>query len=714
MFIKPANRVKFSIFILGFTSIITQIIVLREFLTVFNGNELITGMILANWMLLTGLGALLGSSLKKYYINFNAISYTHILIGILPIIIAFLIYYLRNILFPAGKMINLLEVFFTSLILLAPFCILAGILYTVFAHLLSSILKSNVINKVYAIEAFGSIAGGILFNFLLIFIFKTFFSLTLLLIINFSTAIIQFYITDKKAIAYVTSLITILLTLVIITSDLERKAVQLLYPNQELIYFKDTAYGKIVVTKTANQYNFYENGNFLYTNNNNIQNEENVHYAMSQHAHPENVLLISGGASGMLHEILKYNISSVDYIEQNKNLIEVAELYTSNIIHQDNINIIHNDARLFLKNKSDKKYDVVLVSLPDPTSVQINRYFTLEFFEELKKHLNEFAIVSISLSSVSNYMGEQSININSSIFSTLKLFFQSVTIIPGGKNYFIASDGHLSTAIASLIEEKKIKNEYVNYYYLEDTLISKESKLIEDIISEDIVINNDFKPVVYYFQLHYWLSYFKVNYLIFFAILIVFAVLIIVRLNYLNFGLFVTGFTASSLELILIIAFQVIYGYTYQMMGIIITFFMAGLMFGSLILAERIKVRIKTYSLIQYTIGIFSILVTLTLLLLRSSSLNVILVHFIFIVLISATGMLTGLQYAISSKLRIVSISQIAATTYATDLLGSALGAVLVTSFIIPFFGIIKVTLIIAILNFITGLFVLIKSKNSN
>jgi len=714
MFIKPANRVKFSIFILGLTSIITQIIVLREFLTVFNGNELITGMILANWMLLTGLGALLGRSLKKYYINFSAISYTHILIGILPIIITFLIYYLRNILFPAGKMINLLEVFFTSLILLSSFCILSGILYTVFAHLLSSILKSNAINKVYAIEALGSIAGGILFNFLLIFIFKTFFSLTLLLIINFSTAIIQFYITDKKTIAYITSLITILLTLIIITSDIERKAVQLLYPDQDLIYFKDTAYGKIVVTKTSNQYNFYENGNFLYTNNNTMQNEENVHYAMSQHAHPENVLLISGGASGMLHEILKYNIASVDYIDQNKNLIEVAELYTSNIIHQDNINIIHNDPRLFLKNKSGKKYDVILISLPDPTSVRINRYFTLEFFEELKKHLNKFAIVSISLSSGSNYMGEQSKNINSSIFSTLKLFFQNVTIIPGGKNYFIASDGHLSTAIASLIEEKKIKNEYVNYYYLEDTLISKESKLMEDVISEDIVINNDFKPVVYYFQLQYWLSYFKVNYLIFFVLLIAFAVFIIIRLNYLNFGLFVTGFTASSLELILIIAFQVIYGYTYQMMGIIITFFMAGLMLGSLILAERIKVMISTYSLIQYTIGIFSILVTLTLLFLRSSSLNIIFVHFIFIVLISATGTLTGLQYSLSSKLRAVSISQVAATTYATDLLGSALGAILVASFIIPFFGIIKVTLIIAILNFLTGLFVLIKSKNSN
>jgi spermidine synthase len=713
MFLKPENRIKFSAFILGFTSIITQIILLREFLTIFNGNELITGLILANWMLLTGCGALLGKFVKKHFIHFHFLSFTHIIIGVLPILIAFSIYASRSLLFPVGKIISLPEVFFISIVLLSPFCILSGMIFTIFSNFLSALSKTNEINKIYATEALGSIFGGVLFNFLLIFIFKTFFSLTLLLIINFSASILQFYLSGKKTMAYFSTILIALLTYLIITGDFERKANQLLLPGQELIYFKDTAYGRIVVSKSGNQFNFYENGNFLYSNNNTIQNEENVHYAMLQHAHPDNVLLICGGASGMMSEILKYKIKSLDYIDQNVKLVEVAEMYTSHILRNEKTKIIHDDARLYLKNNKDKKYDVVLINLPDPSSAQINRYFTLEFFEELRNHLNEFAVVSISLSSVSNYMGEQSKKMNASLYSTLKLYFHNVTVIPGGKNYFIASNGHVSTAISRLIEEKNIKTDYVNFYYLEDSLIAKESQRIESLISDNIFINTDFKPVVYLFQLQYLLSYYKVNYLIFFAVFILLACFIIFRLTFVNFGLFVTGFSASSLELILIIAFQVIYGYTYQMLGMIITFFMAGLSLGSLLKANFIKINFGMYSFVQYLIGIFSILIALTLLFLRSTDVNSVVIHFIFIALVTIVGIATGLQYSLASKLQAHSISQTAASSYATDLLGSAIGVILVVSLIIPYFGIIKVLLIIAMLNFLTGLFVLVKSKRA-
>ena len=47
-------------FVLGFSSLYTQVFLLREFLSIFNGNELVLGIVLANWMLLTGTGAYLG------------------------------------------------------------------------------------------------------------------------------------------------------------------------------------------------------------------------------------------------------------------------------------------------------------------------------------------------------------------------------------------------------------------------------------------------------------------------------------------------------------------------------------------------------------------------------------------------------------------------------------------------------------------------------
>jgi predicted membrane-bound spermidine synthase len=74
-------------------------------------------------------------------------------------------------------------------------------------------------------------------------------------------------------------------------------------------------------------------------------------------------------------------------------------------------------------------------------------------------------------------------------------------------------------------------------------------------------------------------------------------------------------------------------------------------------------------------------------------------------------GVLTGVQFALATKLRTISISKIASSTYASDLLGAAIGAILIAAFLIPYFGIIKVSLIVAILNFITGLYILLKLK---
>src|SRR4030042_2260317 len=52
-----------ALFILGFTSILSQIIIIREFLNVFQGNELIIGMIFCIWMLITAAGSKLGQHL---------------------------------------------------------------------------------------------------------------------------------------------------------------------------------------------------------------------------------------------------------------------------------------------------------------------------------------------------------------------------------------------------------------------------------------------------------------------------------------------------------------------------------------------------------------------------------------------------------------------------------------------------------------------------
>ncbi|MFN8133733.1 MAG: hypothetical protein U0Z17_00325 [Bacteroidales bacterium] len=79
----------------------TQLILLREFLSVFNGNELVIGIVLANWMVLTGLGALINRK-TKVPAGLKGIMTGLFILSIIPVITLFLLNWLRNSILPVG------------------------------------------------------------------------------------------------------------------------------------------------------------------------------------------------------------------------------------------------------------------------------------------------------------------------------------------------------------------------------------------------------------------------------------------------------------------------------------------------------------------------------------------------------------------------------------------------------------------------------------
>ncbi|MCD4747232.1 MAG: hypothetical protein K8R58_13120, partial [Bacteroidales bacterium] len=329
------------------------------------------------------------------------------------------------------------------------------------------------------------------------------------------------------------------------------------------------------------------------------------------------------------------------------------------------------------------------------------------------KKLNNDAIISISLMSTANYISDEARQINSVLYNTLKKVFKNILIIPGNKNYYLASDNELDSNITRMIEKKGIDNIYVNQYYIDDQLLKNRSNyILNSLDKENVVINKDFMPVSYYQQLQYWLRYFKFNIWILILIILILLFIILLRLKPINLGLFSGGFAASSIEVLLLISFQIIYGYVYQMTGIIITIFMTGLAIGALFYNKILKaVNIKTFIKIQFTIGIYSIILPFLLLAINSIRINSIIVHLIFFLLTIIIAIVVGMQFSVASKIQSQKVSSIAAGAYSSDLLGSAIGALLVTTVLLPLFGIVKVSIFIGLLNFITGFIILLKQK---
>ena len=704
-----AGILKLSAFLLGSTSIIAQLILLREFLSVFSGNELVIGLVLANWMVLTGLGAWLGKfplRIKKA----SAVILTGLLVlSVFPFCIAFLINFLKNIVFPIGAMISVFQLFFASLVLLIPFCLVSGFLFTFITSCYSKIRNQNETGSVYGFESAGSIAGGLLSGLLFIFIFSSIESLLVLAILN---GLVLFLTGMKQAIG---KLVWLPLTIVIPAFILlffhpEQRIRSMVYPNQEIVVSKDSPYGNIVITHRENLWTVYNNNVLLFDSENFMLNEETVHFPMLQHPDPASVLLVSGGVSGQIAELKKYGNIQIDYVEDNQWLLALMK-DTLRKMTDENLNVLVTDPLRFIR-KTTKKYDVAILNLPGPSTLQANRFYTHEFYTLLKKKLAPGAVLSFGLTAPPNYLNQEAVDLNSTIYSTLKKVFLNVIVVPGEKNYFLASDAPLSWNITKASQEKGIENRYVNSYYIDDSLLKNRGENILSALNPVSEINENLNPVSYRQQLAYWLSQFNAKYRLMAVTACAMALFLFFRGSTPSKAIFLTGFSATGLEILLLFGLQVFFGNIYLLTSFVFTGFMLGLAAGTFF-GKTVKNSPENnyLSAIQLLIGVFAGLTSVVLFSPETSGWPQSIVYSLFLAATLLLGGLTGFQFTIASLAGKGSYSEISGKTYSYDLFGSALGALIVAIYLVPKFGIVASILTISLVNLIFGIWLVLKKN---
>jgi len=136
------------------------------------------------------------------------------------------------------------------------------------------------------------------------------------------------------------------------------------------------------------------------------------------------------------------------------------------------------------------------------------------------------------------------------------------------------------------------------------------------------------------------------------------------------------GFTLIGLEMLLLLAFQAIYGYVYQQLAVIIAAFMAGMALGSW-LALRAPARRGMRTLVYLQVG--AAIAPLLLCAVFGAVTPV-----LFPVLALLCGMLGGCEFPVASR---ICGGRSPGTLYALDLAGSCAGAVLFSVYLIPVFG---------------------------
>jgi spermidine synthase len=120
---------------------------------------------------------------------------------------------------------------------------------------------------------------------------------------------------------------------------------------------------------------------------------------MSLTPQPQNILILGGGDGLAMREILKYEsvkeVVMVDLDPAMTNLGKnhpVLKFANNNAMHSKKLKVLNQDGYKFLDD-TEKFFDVIIIDLPDPKTVELGRLYSKEFYMLCHKHLRPNGLV---------------------------------------------------------------------------------------------------------------------------------------------------------------------------------------------------------------------------------------------------------------------------------------------------------------------------------
>ena len=686
----------------GLTSVIAQVLLIREIGAVFYGNELSMGVVLAIWLLGVAAGAwLLGRAADRVRAGAAALALGLALIGLLPIVQLLLIRTARWWLnLTPGALAGLDTIALAIVIVLSPLCVCLGFLFRLGARLFDQ--SGRPVAAAYVWEAIGAALGGVLFTFVLAPWGNPFGVALLLTAANWAAASgLCTGQPQRRPICaiYLLGAVACLLGAALPAAGWNFSTLRWHYPN--LLFAADSVYGRIAVTGQDSQRVFYENGLVMFDTQS-LAAEEIIHPALLAHPHPERVLLMGGGVGGGLREALKHPLASLDYVELDPLIVETAARFLppqdALWLRDPRVNIVNQDGRRYLS-AVQARYDVIIVDLPEPSTGQLNRFYTVEFYRLARARLSPNGILAFGLPSAENYLNRELRRRNGSIYATLRDVFAHIVVLPGDRNIFLASDAPIAAdpdVWAARLEERQVRVKQVTAPYLRFLFTTERyARLRETLEAEIGRINSDFRPICYYYDMILWLSRFygELGPLFYLPMgvhlwpLAVLSLLIGLVLRWRTSwrtpgAALLAGLAGMSAEIVLLLAFQALYGHVYGLVGLVVAAFMVGTAAGAAWLERRRGLGRRALIALLGGLGLYMWLIP------PVAQLSAAIAPFTVPALALIGGGLVGAVFPVAVNLVAGEAGPRAGLIYAVDLVGGCLGALCAAVLWVPLLGI--------------------------
>jgi spermidine synthase len=735
----------FFILTLGVSATITQILNIREFLVIFYGNELVIGMILGVWLAGISIGALIGSStidnIARPYNFLYPIAIIYIVL--LPINIVFIrsIRYIFTI--EAGQIFSLGTTILAAGICLAPLGAIIGFLFPLSVRVYRDKRYDGavIIGRVYLIESLGSLFGGALFTYILVNNYNPF-SIIALTGIVFLLPVLALILLDRQRLRKwfwgitATAVITILMHSIFspVAAKMDRETWKRrwkgLNTGSELVFNADSKYQNIAIAESRNEYQLYLNCNYIGSFPDPSFVAPYAHLALSAHRKPDRVLIIGEGMPQIINEVMKHPVKKLDYVTIDPMLPASIRLYSKKIF-DGRVQMHFQEGREYVKSIIRKKtirYQLIIYEIPEPETAFLNRYYTTDFFSDLKQILASDGMVVLRATASSVHAGKITATYAASIYKSLRIVYPIVRLAPGETTVFFAGSDPSTVRLSSSLlksryRERGIHLDYFNPSQFNEMLSVEKIHYVTEQLQKQKGIreNTDLRPVTYYLNLILWDSYsdsqlgwmfrklYTYGHRVLIPIITTFAIAWIVFHTYKKnkfdisnylYIMFATGLWSLTEMLTIIFLYQNHFGYIYSDIGILVGLFMFGLSLGSYFTSQVLieKPDLNAPNALIKSELLIACIITLELLLLILGLYDE---KAVFIALILLCGIGTGVQYPLINKVLIeggFTTGKTAGVIDSMDHLGAFLGAIATNIILIPLFGVAQALLILLML----------------
>ena len=573
----PSRAVARLVVATGVASVVAQLTVIREYLAAFQGNEFVIALILFSWLAWGGLGTLGARLLTRYdrLCRLAVLAHLSMVLAGLAVIQLAAIRLLRDAVFIPGAAVG----FYPTLAYIAfgigPYGFLVGFLLPFSLFVLRRSVQPDYPGaRIYILDNLGDVAGGALFAFILIHWATPFQAVALAgLPLVAAAAILG---TRGAGIPFGRwAAAAAVLVVMLLGGALERRTLAPI--SGRLVHYEESRFGRMVVIQQAEQITLLKDGVPVAGTHNVALAEETIHYPLSQLERPPVVLLISS-ESGMLRELDKHGPRRIDYVELDPAMTAIQFRYRL-LVKIPALTVSHRDGRAFLHDQKDR-YDAIIVSLPEPDTFQVNRFFTDEFFGLVRRRLAPGGVFSFSMAGFDNYLAAPQQRKLATLYHTAARHFDHVQLLPGLRIFFICRQQPVDLDIPAGLSRRAIETRYIRGYF-DGNLTADRIAQLNALVTAPAAPNTDFNPRLMRIMFDQWFARFDTSPLAFYCIVGVGLAVYLLRMTRAEFVLFSTGFMTMGCEILVIFAFQVLFGYIYFQIGLIVTVFLAGLMPGA-------------------------------------------------------------------------------------------------------------------------------------